>query len=420
MKFLILFSALLAAASAGLTFPNITQNYGYINANSQYGVNLFYWEFDSLDKPATDPLVIWLTGGPGCSSELAIFFENGPYTVNNDLTLKFNPYTWNSHANVLYVDQPAGTGFSYVNNPNGYVTDEDQVAADFYTFIVAFLKKYPRFAKTDLYITGESFAGHYIPAISAKIVDMNKKGGLQINLKAVAIGNGLIDPLIQFKSFGPYLYANNLISQSALTAIQQQYAQCAQDLEAGDYTDAFNDCSQVAELAIQSAGNINVYDIRQQCTQPPLCYNMDNIVNYLAQSAVLKKLGISNSVSWTPCNSQVYGGLMYDVFHSYRFDLPKLLANNIRVLLYNGEYDFMCNFYGTFELLNTMQWSGQQAFVGAQNTTWNYNGQAVGNSRTANGLTYVVAYNSGHMVPHDQPAAALDLLTRFIKNKPFN
>jgi carboxypeptidase C (cathepsin A) len=62
----------------------------------------------------------------------------------------------------------------------------------------------------------------------------------------------------------------------------------------------------------------------------------------------------------------------------------------------------MCNFYGTFELLNTMQWSGQQAFVGAQNTTWNYNGQAVGNSRTANGLTYVVAYNSGHMVPHDQ------------------
>lgn len=60
---------------------------------SQYGVNLFYWEFDSLDKPATDPLVVWLTGGPGCSSELALFFENGPYTVNDDMTLTFNPYT---------------------------------------------------------------------------------------------------------------------------------------------------------------------------------------------------------------------------------------------------------------------------------------------------------------------------------------
>lgn len=154
---------------------------------------------------------------------------------------------------------------------------------------------------------------------------------------AVAIGNGLIDPLIQFKSFGPYLYANNLISQSALNSIQQQYVQCAQDLEAGDYSDAFNDCSQVAELAIQSAGNINVYDIRQQCAKPPLCYDMSNIENYLAQPSVLKKLGISSSSAWTSCNSAVYGGLMYDVFHSYRFDIPKLLANDIRVLLYNGK-----------------------------------------------------------------------------------
>jgi cathepsin A (carboxypeptidase C) len=48
--------------------------------------------------------VIWLTGGPGCASELAVFYENGPFTINDDLTLKKNPDSWNNQANVLYID----------------------------------------------------------------------------------------------------------------------------------------------------------------------------------------------------------------------------------------------------------------------------------------------------------------------------
>jgi serine carboxypeptidase-like clade 4 len=418
MKVLIVFAAFLAVAFAGITFPNITQNYGYINANSQYGVNLFYWEFDSLDKPATDPLVVWLTGGPGCSSEMALFFENGPYTVNDDLTLTFNPYAWNSHANLLYVDQPGGTGYSYVTDPNGYVQNEDQVADDFYTFLVGFFKKYPRFVKSDFYITGESYAGHYIPAIAAKIVDMNKKSSFKINLKAVAIGNGLVDPLVQDKSYPPFMYANGLIDQDTVQQMNQAYVQCQQDIEAGDYSDAFNDCNQILGIGLQAAGNINVYDIRKQC-DGPLCYDFSNIENYLAQPSVINKLGVSG-VEWTTCNQNVYQYLVNDFEFSYRFDIPKLLANDVRVLIYNGNYDLVCNFYGSAEMINTMQWSGQQAFNSAQNVTWNYNGNAVGNSRTANGLTFVVVYNAGHMVPHDQPAAALDLLTRFIKNKPYN
>jgi serine carboxypeptidase-like clade 4 len=418
MKVLIVLAAFLAVAFAGITFPNITQNYGYINANSQYGVNLFYWEFDSLDKPDTDPLVVWLTGGPGCSSEMALFFENGPYTVNDDLTLTFNPYTWNSHANLLYVDQPGGTGYSTVQDSNGYVQNEDQVAADFYTFLVGFFKKYPKFVGRDFYITGESYAGHYIPAISAYIVDMNKKSSFKINLKAVAIGNGLVDPLIQDNSYASYMLANNLIDKSTASQMDQQYVQCQQDIEAGDYSDAFQDCGEIMQMGLQVAGNINVYDIRKQC-DGPLCYDFDNIVNYLAQPSVTNKLGVTG-VEWTTCNQNVYQYLINDFEADYRFDLPKLLANGVRVLIYNGNYDLICNYFGSADMINSMQWSGQQAFLNAKNTTWNYNGQAVGNSRTANGLTFTVVYNAGHMVPHDQPAAALDLLTRFIKNKPFN
>ena len=72
--------------------------------------DLFYWLFPALTSPA--PLVLWLTGGPGCASEIALFYENGPFKIRDDLTLQKNEYGWNRVANMLYVDQPVGTGFS--------------------------------------------------------------------------------------------------------------------------------------------------------------------------------------------------------------------------------------------------------------------------------------------------------------------
>jgi len=73
-------------------------------------------------------LVLWLTGGPGCASEVALFFENGPYTINDDLTLKQNPYSWNRVSNLLYVDQPVGTGFSKAAKITHYDTNEEAIA----------------------------------------------------------------------------------------------------------------------------------------------------------------------------------------------------------------------------------------------------------------------------------------------------
>jgi len=414
---LVVLASLLCLGSCfgGIKFPNITQHYGYLNANTKYGVDLFYWMFESLDKPQTDPFVVWLTGGPGCSSELALFFENGPYKVNKDLTLAFNPFTWNSHANLLFVDQPGGTGFSKVRNSHGYVTNEDQIATDFVTFLTNFFQKYPQYKNLPFYITGESYGGHYVPAIASKIATSTTG----INLKAVAIGNGYVDPEIQDGSFGPFLYAHGLIDQDDLNSVQTQYAQCQSDIESKKWDSAFYDCNAVLGMALGYAGNINVYDIREPCKTPPLCYNLQPIADYLDQSYVRQKLGVGDK-NWESCNSKVYQYLEKDFEQSYLFDIPILLNKGVRVLLYNGNYDLICNFYGTSQMLNGMQWSGQTSFNNAQNTTWTLNGQTLGNARTASGLTYVVVANAGHMVPYNQPKAALDLLTRFLNNKPFN
>jgi carboxypeptidase C (cathepsin A) len=152
----------------GVDGETVQQHFGYITANQQYGVQYFFWLFESQNNPATDPLVLWMTGGPGCSSELAIFFENGPYTVTKKFlqkpVLHDNPFSWNKNATVIWIDQPGGTGFSTVQNTLGYVTNEKQVAADMMTFLQGFYAQFPQYKPLPFYITGESYGGHYVPS----------------------------------------------------------------------------------------------------------------------------------------------------------------------------------------------------------------------------------------------------------------
>jgi len=413
MKLVALIVACLAlgAVAQRITFPQGPQQYGYLEANSQYGVNLFYWLFESKVNASTAPLVLWLTGGPGCSSELALFFENGPYTVNKDLTLKANPYGWNNFANLLYVDQPGGTGFSYVTNSHGYVTDETQVAGDFFTFLTAFFNKYPQYVNSPFYITGESYGGHYVPAIASYILT---KGG--VNLKGIAIGNGWTDPLIQAASYGPYLYANGLISSGVMNQAQQQYASCAQDINSGNFDSAFYSCGQIEQIVLGAAGNINVYDIRKQC-DGALCYNFDSIVSWINQKAVRSKLGVGDR-TWQTCSNGVYQYLIDDFERGYLNLIPTILSK-IRVIFYNGEYDFVCNHFGAYAMLNQMQWPGQSGFLSAANTTYTVGGQPAGSVRQYLNLVYLRVANAGHMVPHDSPAAALDILRRLVNGTPF-
>jgi len=352
---------------------------------------------------------------------LALFFENGPYTVNPNMTLTPNPYSWNTNANLMFVDQPAGTGFSYMESQNGFVNDEAQVAADFYTFLTNFYVKYPQYVKLPLYITGESYGGHYVPAVSANILAMNQKNPkIKMPLAGLSIGNGWVDPLIQAGSYGPYAAGHGLLTQSELASVQTQYATCASDINNGDYDDAFWDCTGVFDDVLGYAGNINYYDIRKQCNPPPLCYDLDPITQYLNQASVKQHLGVPNDITWAACNDTVYSFFEFTDFdYSYVDDVVYLLTS-VPVLFYNGNYDLICNFYGTSALLNAMVWPGQSGFNSATNGTWTGpDGAQAGTFRTYQGLTYVVVFNAGHMVPHDQGQNALDLLNHLITGKPF-
>jgi hypothetical protein len=157
--------------------------------------------------PAEDvPLVIWLTGGPGCSSSLALLSENGPCSVNADgKTTTVNPHSWTEAAHVLWLDQPADVGYSY---GQGNDKNEEMISEDAYYFLQAWLQSAEgaKYKNAPLHIVGESYGGHYAPAIAHRILrgnnDLQTSPNdklLTLNLKGLAVGNGLTDPEEQYK-----------------------------------------------------------------------------------------------------------------------------------------------------------------------------------------------------------------------------
>lgn len=148
------------------------------------------------DTNATDPLILWYNGGPGCSSMLAFATEHGPWVLpDGETNFTANPFSWNREANVLYVEQPAGVGFSYCDNdkhPEDCTFNDTTAAADNLAFLLAWYEKYPEYQKNDLYVSGESYAGIYVPYLVSEIYDQNQNTtGFKIPIKGMMVGNGV-------------------------------------------------------------------------------------------------------------------------------------------------------------------------------------------------------------------------------------
>ena len=160
---------------------------GYIAASETK--NLHYVFTESLDNPKTDPVLIWFNGGPGCSSMLGFIQENGPRVVNDgeDFLIE-NKDTWNNKANVLWLESPAGVGWSTGATAADLKTDDLQQSIDALAALQSWYVKVPEFKENELYISGESYAGIYVPYLSYQIDLNNRKADYspmfeKINLK---------------------------------------------------------------------------------------------------------------------------------------------------------------------------------------------------------------------------------------------
>jgi carboxypeptidase C (cathepsin A) len=406
----------------------VTQHIGYITVNGTYdnGTHLFYWMFESRNAPKTDPLVIWLTGGPGCSSELALFYENGPYKINKDLSLALNENSWNTFANIIFIDQPVGTGFSYADSSYDYVTDEDEVAQDLYVFLQTFYQLYPQYAQLPFFITGESYAGHYIPAFAYRIYQGNQALGpnmVPVNLKGIAIGNGWVDPYRQYEGYLDYAVYHDLLNDAEYAAAVTALEGCLTLIDTGVWPAALVECQLYTEGVLASMGVSlgyvpNPYDYQIPCDNPPLCYDFSLIDAWVLRPDVQQALGVQGR-SWTECDDEVHTLLLGDWITNLDVHIPNLLNSGIEVLVYSGELDYICNWIGGNNWTSALVWNGQSAFNQQNFVNWTLSGQVVGSIKSYQSFTFLTVANAGHMVPLDQPVVALAMLKNFL-TKSFN
>ncbi|CAA0827238.1 Serine carboxypeptidase-like 40 [Striga hermonthica] len=325
---------------------------GYITVDQKADRAFFYYFVEAQRSPDKSPLLLWLNGGPGCSSlGFGAMEEIGPFLVNNDgKTLHENPYAWNHVANVLFLESPAGVGFSYSNTTsNNLTTGDTNTAKDNYAFLLNWMRRFPEYKNREFYIAGESYAGHYVPQLAKTIIHHNKKpNSTIIKLKGVIIGNAVIDDETDIIGEWEYLGSHALISDvtasKALKYCNFSYLATKQPRE----------CEEAVEDSGTETSNIDWYNIYAPlCTKPSLTNNISAMNNpdpcsaqyvqsYLNREEVQKALhaNITNtSYVWQSCSDVVFDNWNQSSFSVIPI-LKDIMANGIRLWIYRAYAKF--------------------------------------------------------------------------------
>ncbi|OQR87877.1 serine protease family S10 [Achlya hypogyna] len=438
-----------ALTAVDASFCDVTaQSSGYIKLPHKKDGNYFYWFFESRSSPENDPLVLWLTGGPGGSSMMALLTENGPCSVSADGTHTVpNPYSWTNNANVIWVDQPIGVGYSY-GAKGDYDHNEFDVAHNMHAFLQGWLEAHPKFANHKFFIAGESYAGHYIPAIAAHILDTaDTDGYAPIKLSGVAIGNGLTNPTVQLAHHADMLqdnsYGKKLMNDHEFAAyklavkkVADLAQRCNDDNDNLACTEATARWMTDVSHPLMSVANVDPYDLRkhniavlQKDTEgthaplsPDLAANFASpaVHAFLNNKLVQQKLKVNTERvhGWNEIAQHVFRNFMGDFSKTFDGMVANILDANVPVLIYAGDADLVCNWKGNYAWTTGLEWSGQKAFNAAPTTDFVVDGAAAGTVQTADKLTFARIYNAGHMVPADQPKVALEMINRFLADKP--
>ncbi|KAJ5086367.1 hypothetical protein NUU61_007674 [Penicillium alfredii] len=423
----------LPGAPAG---PLLKMHAGHIEVDPETNGNLFFWHYQNRHIANRQRTVIWLNGGPGCSSMDGALMEVGPYRLKNDHTLEYNNGSWAEFANLLFVDQPVGTGFSYVST-NKYLSELNEMSAHFMVFLEKFFELFPEYERDDIYLSGESYAGQHIPHIAKAIQERNKvaakEGKTQWPIKGLLIGNGWISPKDQYPANFDFARRQGLLQEGTQTYRQLEALQsvCLAKLEdAGGNKLHTPECEVVLreflQLTVQDGQCYNMYDIRLKDTFASCGMNwppdLEYMEPYLRRDDVIEALNINpaKKTGWQECTNMVSDAFKASNSVPAIDLLPGLLESNVKVLLFSGDQDLICNHLGTEQLIHNMKWKGGTGFetspgVWARRHDWSFEGEPAGIYQHARNLTYVLFYNASHMVPFDMPRQSRDMLDRFLR-----
>ncbi|KAL5713046.1 sinapoylglucose--choline O-sinapoyltransferase [Ranunculus cassubicifolius] len=423
---------------------------GFVSVDDSNDVNLFYYFVKSENKPSEDPLIVWFSGGPGCSVLTALAFEFGPLLFkvekyNGSLpTLVTNPHRWTKVANIIFLDAPVGTGYSYSRSFQGSYTSDTKSAEQTYTFIRKWLLNHPEFLSNPLYVGGDSYSGKTVPIVVQDISDGIQAGDKPlINLKGYLVGNPTTDYDEERNSRIPFSHGMGLISdelfESAKKNCQGNYINvdphntpCIEDVEAiSECTSGLNNAhilepkcvlvSPKTTITLRKRStleeNENNIILSRPATPGLECRSYGYMLSYYwANDITVKKALNIEKVSteeWIRC--KYIGGLNYleDVEKSTQYH-ANLIKRNYRSLIYNGDHDMLVPFLSTQTWIRSLNYS-----ISDDWRPWSVEGQIAGYTRTyMTNMTYATIKGGGHTAPEYKPKECLSMVRRWLSYEP--
>ncbi|CDO77361.1 hypothetical protein BN946_scf184787.g10 [Trametes cinnabarina] len=383
-----------------------------------------------------------LNGGPGCSSMIGLFQEHGPCQVAADgETTVLNPFSWNNLTNIIYIDQPIGTGFSFGTiNVNSTFAAAPAVWTAFQVLFES--REFARFQSREFIFATESYGGHYGPEFVTYFDEQNAKirsgqlKGEEINVSALMINNGWYDPLIQnkayveFATFAPGY--GQLQSDEVLAQLNQSFfgpGGCKdQELAcyaAGESPDSNSICRKaddfcslpkIENVFVPAVGDRDSDDLRQNASSPNP-FPPEFYVKFLRNATILEKIGAQGRYS--ECSNPVD-----DQFSRTGDDartlLPQLaaLANaRLKILIWAGDADINCNWIGGHQSVLAMDWYGNETLHRTPFTNMTIGGKPVAAIQNVDNFSFARVYEAGHEVPAFQPAAAFEIFSQVIRKE---
>ncbi|AET37464.1 serine-type carboxypeptidase Ecym_1217 [Eremothecium cymbalariae DBVPG len=415
-----------------------------LRGEDEDGKRLFFWRYAEEvnvkdNRSSSDTLIMWFNGGPGCSSMDGALMELGPFRIDASGKVILNEGSWHTRADLLFVDQPVGTGLSARGRNGKYDNDLLDVADDFIKFLENYYAVFPQDRNKKLILTGESYAGQYVPYFAQAILLYNKRlvneGKVPLDLTGMMIGNGWIDPDHQSLSYLPFLMDVGLIHKEDSffpDALKSQEA-CQNKINQQNGHFSNPECDQILDqlasnLRNQSAPEnqrcLNFYDYRIRDSYPSCGVNwppdLPHVTKFFNTPGVLEALNIAEGKSntWEECSNDVYNALSNPRAVPAVDLLPGLLDAGLELILYSGDKDIICNGLGVEQLIHDLKWGGSTGFTqNVHQHSWvhEYSGsggkqEPAGFIQTERNLTFITVYNASHMVPLDVPNVSRGLI----------
>ncbi|KAG5063891.1 hypothetical protein JHK85_005074 [Glycine max] len=349
---------------------------GYVTVNEQHGRSLFYWFTESPTSPQNKPVVLWLNGGPGCSSvAYGASEEIGPFRINKTgSSLYLNKYAWNR-------------------------------AQDALIFVIRWMSRFPQYKYREFYIAGESYAGHYVPQLAKKIHDYNKKNPQIINLKGFIVGNAVTDSYNDGIGTVTYWWSHSMISDQSYKSILKYCNFTAEETS--------KKCDDVYSYAVNyEFGNIDQYSIyTPTCTTSqnntvrhmrfknlhlisgydPCTENYAEKYYNLPEVQIAMHANVTNiPYKWTACSDVLlknWKDSEISVLPIYK----ELIAAGLRIWVFSGDTDSVVPVTATRFSLNHLNLRTRTRWY-----PWYSGGQVGGWTEVYDGLTFATVRGAGH------------------------